>query len=180
MLIDVVYFILIITAIYKGFTKGVIMAVFSVAGLIIGMAAALKLSAITAVYLQQSTNVGAKWLPVLAFAIVFIGAVLLVRLGAALLQKTIEMAMLGWANKLAGIMLYIILYTIIFSVILFYIQKINVVNETTIQASATYSFIEPWGPKAMHYVGVVIPWFKDMFATLSAYFNEVAHKLEHK
>ena len=47
----------------------------------------------------------------------------LVGLGARLIKKTINFAMLGWLDRLGGMLLYIIIYTIIFSVILFFAEK---------------------------------------------------------
>src|SRR5437762_11559934 len=120
MLIDIVFIILVIIAIFKGYTKGFIVAVFSLLAIVVGLAAAIKLSVVTAGLLKNAIHVAAKWLPVIAFAVVFIIVVLLVRLGAMAIQKATELVMLGWVNKLAGSILYMALYTVIFSVLLFY------------------------------------------------------------
>jgi len=53
------------------------------------LAAALKLSALAASYLGENVNISQRWLPVIAFAVVFIIIVLLVRLAAkALAEQT--------------------------------------------------------------------------------------------
>ena len=103
-----------VMAVFKGLKKGFIIAFFSVIAFILGLAAAIKLSATMATYLQNSVSISGKWLPFVSFAIVFLVVVLLVNIGGKLLQKTFEFAMLGWLNRLGGI-LYIILYLIIFS-----------------------------------------------------------------
>ena len=71
-MIDIIFAILIIIAIFKGLRRGFIVAVFSIIGFIVGLAAALKLSALVAVYLQNSIAVAGKWLPFISFALVFI------------------------------------------------------------------------------------------------------------
>src|SRR6185437_10631204 len=114
MFIDVSFFIVMIVAVFKGFTKGFIVGIFSFIAFIIGLAAALKLSVIVAHHLQASSMVTGKWLPVISFALVFIVVVLLVNIGARILKKAVSMVMLGWIDKFAGILLYMCIYTIIF------------------------------------------------------------------
>ncbi|MFT3932010.1 MAG: CvpA family protein [Chitinophagaceae bacterium] len=176
MVIDIAFIVLLIIALVKGYTKGFIIAIFSLLALIIGLAAAMKLSVVTANWLKDTVNVGAKWLPIIAFAVVFIAVVLLVRLGAMALQKTAELVMLGWLNKLCGMLLYFILYTIILSVVLFYAEKINLLQPSVIANSKTYDFIKPWGPKAINAIGSLIPLFKDMFQQLEGFFAHMADK----
>src|SRR5947207_12924957 len=105
MLIDLVFVALLVLAVIKGYTKGFIIAIFSLLALIIGVAAAMKCSAAVATWLSSSLHAGTRWLPVLAFLLVFLIVVLLVRLGAKAVEKMVELAMLGCVNRLAGIVL---------------------------------------------------------------------------
>jgi membrane protein required for colicin V production len=178
MVIDIIFFILLAAAIFKGYSRGFIIAVFSVLALVIGLAAALKLSVVTASWLKNAVHIAAKWLPVLAFALVFMVVVLLVRLGARALEKTAEIAFLGWANKLGGILLYAVLYFIIYSVLLFYAEKLNILKQATVASSKTYAFIKPWGPRTIDLIGSLIPFFKDMFYQLEVFFAGVGDKIQ--
>lgn len=173
MVIDLSVLIVLVVAIFKGLHKGLIVAVFSLAGLLIGLAAAVKLSAVTATYLSGTLNVGAKWLPVLSFLLVFIAAVMVVRLISAALQKTVELAMLGWANRIGGMVAYAIIYLLILSVALFYLEKIHLMADTTIAESKTYPYIRPLGPKAIGLMGMILPFLKDIFQQLSAFFENL-------
>jgi len=174
MLIDIIFLFLMALAFFKGIKKGLILAVFSLVGLVVGLAAAMKLSVVVADYLKDTVNVSAKWLPFLSFILVFIGVIILVRIGATAIEKTIEFAMMGWLNKLGGIILYAALYIILFSVLLFYAEKLNLINPKTITASKTYAYLQPWGPKVMEMMGAVIPWFKNMFIELEKFFEGFA------
>jgi len=109
---------------------------------------------------------------------VFVVVVLLVRLGARALEKTAEFAFLGWANKLGGILLYIVLYFIIYSVLLFYAEKLDILKPAVIASSRTYAFIKPWGPKTVNFIGTLIPFFKDMFLQLEAFFAGIGDKMQ--
>src|SRR6186713_2855235 len=116
MIIDILVVIILVMAIVKGIRRGLIIALFSVIAYIAGIAAAMKLSVTVADYLKDSVNVSAQWMPVLSFAIVFIGVILLVRWLANLLERVIELALLGWVNKLGGALLYIVVYMLCLSV----------------------------------------------------------------
>ncbi len=179
MLIDFAFAALLIMAVIKGYQKGLILAIFSIIAFIVGLAAALKLSTIVAAYLKDSISVSAKWLPFIAFALVFFIVVVLVRLGAKLIEKTFQAVLLGWVNRIGGILLYAALYLIILSIFIFYAEKLQLIQPAAVQSSATYKFIQPWGPKVMDNIGTLIPFFKDMFTQLGDFFNSLSNKISH-
>jgi membrane protein required for colicin V production len=174
MIIDLIFAVLIVLAALRGYQRGLIVGVFSLVAIIIGLAAAMKLSTVVADYIGEAVNVSDQWLPVISFAVVFLVIVLLIRLGANAVQKAVESVALGWANRLGGILLYAAIYTTVFSVLLFYAEQIHIIKPATIEKSVTYSFIQPWGPKAIDGFGAVIPWFRDMFAELQEFFDGVS------
>jgi len=178
-MIDIIFTVIIIIACVKGYQKGLIIALFSIVAFIIGLAAALKLSSVVAGWLGANANISVKWLPFLSFTLVFFIVVLLVNWGGKIIEKTFEMALLGWINRLGGIIFYAALYIIIFSIFLFYAEKINFLKPATIQSSVTYSFVQPWGPIVIDNFGKVIPLFKDMFTDLEAFFNTAGNKIQH-
>lgn len=175
--IDVTFFLILILAIFKGFSKGLIIGIFSFLAFIIGLAAALKLSAIVAHYFENSTSSGTRWLPVLSFAFVFIVVALLVHIGARIIKKVVSLAMLGWADKIGGIIFYLLIYIVIFSVILFFAEKSFLLKPETIAASSTYEYVAPWGPKLIDNLGKIIPVFKDLFKDLQSFFEKAGHRI---
>jgi membrane protein required for colicin V production len=178
MWIDIVAVIIIVYAAIKGFRKGLIVALFSFAAIFIGLAAALKLSAVLANYLRERSHTESHWWPMVAFAIIFIAVLFIVRWAAAIVEKTVEFAMLGWINKIGGFLLYVVLYLLIFSIVLFYANQANMIDQETKSRSTGYSYIEPWGPAAINGVGKVIPFFKNIFADLQQFFEEAGNKVK--
>jgi membrane protein required for colicin V production len=171
MFIDTLFLLIMIAAIFKGYSKGLVVAIFSFAGIFIGLAAAIKLSAAVAVWLQKSTNLSGYWLPFLSFIMVMIAVVFLVKIASKIVEKTVQFALMGWVNKLGGILLYTLLYISILSVVLFYFDKMHLLKEETIATSKTYFFIEPIAPKVIAGFGKIIPFFKDMFHQLETFFE---------
>lgn len=176
MLIDLVFVILMVLAVFKGISKGFIVAVFSLLAFIIGLAAALKLSASVADHLREKMNMEGYWLPVLSFLIVFVGVVLLIKFCASLVKKAASIVFLGWLDALAGILLFAVMYTMIYSVILFYATRIGLISQEMQSISKTYFFIEPFGPDVMKVLGKVFPFFSNLFSDLSHFFEQVSKK----
>ncbi|MBL7742980.1 MAG: CvpA family protein [Chitinophagaceae bacterium] len=179
MILDLVFLVLMVVAIFKGYQRGLIVGIFSFVAIIAGLAAAIKLSTVVAGYIGRAVNISDEWLPIISFVVVFIIVAILVRLGANAIQRTVEIAMLGWLNRIGGIILYSALYITIFSVLVFYAEQVHLIKQQTINKSVTYSFFQPWGPIAINGLGSVIPIFKDMFTELEEFFSNVSQKVSN-
>lgn len=177
MLLDIIFAVIIVLAILKGYQKGLVVGLFSLVSVIIGLAAAIKLSTVVAGYIGKAVNISDQWLPIISFAVVFLIVILLIRLGARAIEKTVELALLGWVNKVGGVIFFAAVYTTVFSVLLFYTEQMKLIQPETITTSVTYSFVQPWGPKAINGFGAIIPIFKDMFEQLEQFFDGVAKNI---
>jgi membrane protein required for colicin V production len=175
MMLDLIFAALLVFAAIKGYQKGLIVSVFSFVAIVIGLAAAMKLSTIAAGYISSAVNISAQWLPAVSFIIVFIAVILLIRLGATAIEKTVQLALLGWVNRLGGIIFYAAIYLTIYSVLLFYAVQMELLKPETLKQSATYSFVQPWGPKAISAIGLVLPFFRNLFTELELFFDQIAN-----
>ncbi len=180
MLIDILFLFLLVLAVFKGFRNGFIVGLFSMLAFVIGLAAAMKLSALVAIWLGDSVNINVKWIPVLSFLLVFIVVVLLVRILASLLRKTAEALMLGVFDRIAGILMYLFIYTVIYSVILFLLNRAEILSGSAFSGSRVYPWIEPVGPYVVNGIGKILPFFQDSFKELEQFFEELAKKAETK
>jgi membrane protein required for colicin V production len=176
MFIDLVAMVLIGLAIFKGVRKGLIVALFSFLAFFVGLAAALKLSAVAAAYISESANVTQRWLPVLAFLLVFVIVVFLIRIGAKMVEGVVRLAMLGWLNRMGGIFFYLLIYFFIFSIIVFYAVQLKLFKPAMTDASITFPYIQALAPKFMNAAGAVFPFLKDVFSNLLHFFQNVSNK----
>jgi len=177
MILDLITAILIVIAVVKGYQRGLIVAVFSVVALIIGLAAALKLSVVVAGYIGNTVNVSEKWLPFIAFIVVLVVVVILVRIGAKAIQSMVESMMLGWVNRIGGMVFFTVFYLVLYSVLLFYAAQLKLVTDETISASVTYPYIAPWAPVIVEKIGVVLPWFSEIFEELKQFFEGISRDI---
>ena len=174
MILDIICIVAVILGVLRGYQRGLIIGVFSLLSVIIGLAAALKLSTVVAAYIGKSVKVSEEWLPLVSFALVFLAVVLLIRLGAKAIEKAFEVALLGWVNRLGGIIFFVAIYLLVLSVLFFYGEQMKIISPETIQQSKTWDLVSPWGPKVINALGSAIPVFKDMFSELQEFFGRVA------
>ncbi|HSK12805.1 MAG TPA: CvpA family protein [Phnomibacter sp.] len=173
MFIDVLVIIAVGMALFKGYSKGLIMALFSTLGLLIGLAAAVRFSSIAAWYLSEEFDISPSYAPILAFLLVFMAATIIVRLIGKAVEKTLESIDIGFLNKVGGITLYLFLYLAVASVLVYYLEKTGILDDDLVQQSVTYHWIAPWGPMILDGLGLIIPWFRDMFDELNRFFDKV-------
>ena len=143
MVIDLLFLGMMAIAVFKGLRNGLIVAIFSIVGWILGLIAAFKFSDVAARYLEGTLNLSTRTLHIVSFVLVFLLVMLLVSLGAKLIEKTFQLALLGWANRLGGIFFYVLLYTLIFSVMIYFAGRVKLISEETIASSRVYPWIEP-------------------------------------
>jgi membrane protein required for colicin V production len=176
-MIDIIFFIILFLAIVQGWRKGLILGLFSMICGLIGLAAAVKLSAVLATHMKADLHMSSRWLPVTAFILVFVLVVLLVRWAGRLLEKLVKLVLLGWLNKLGGILLFSIFYVSIYSIILFYGTKTPFISKQAVSDSYFYSLIAPFGPAVIRFITGFIPYGQDMFTALEGFFDKIAHDI---
>lgn len=174
MLIDLLFLLTLALGLYKGFRKGLIVSLFSFIGLVIGLAAAFKCSALTGRYIQEQVAVPGPLLPSLSFLVTFLIAALLVRLVARMIEKSVQLVLLGWVNRIAGMLLYGLLYTTAFSFVLFFGAQTRLLGDATLGKSSTYPYVKPWAPRMMNLMGNWLPFLKGSYGELENFFEGVA------
>jgi membrane protein required for colicin V production len=176
MILDIVFVVVMIYAVWKGYQRGLIVGIFSLLAVIVGLAAAMKLSTVAAEKLSKLITIPEQWLPIIAFAVVFFVVVLAIRFVATIIEKAAEKVMMGSINKLGGVALYAATHTIIFSVLLFYAEQMKLIQPEMIKQSVVYNYVQPWGPQVIDQLGSIIPLFKDSFEKLKTFFEQLSKK----
>jgi len=171
MIIDVLYLIFLIFFAIRGYSKGVVVALFAVLSIIIGIFCAIKFSGFVANHLFRNTT--SFWVPFLSYVIVFVGVVVLVRLGARAIDKLMKAAFLGLFNRIGGALLYALLTTLVFSSFLWFFNHWNMIKPETKSASYCYNFLVVFAPKAFSVIGMLFPFAKNLFMDFASIFDSV-------
>jgi len=127
--IDICIGVPLLWALYKGFTKGFILAIASFIGFWLGIWGSIHFSNYLIPLLKDKFEITSAYLPVAAFFTTFLLILLLVYLLALFVQKIVEGMALGILNKLGGAVFNFLKYALIISVFISIINGIEQKHE---------------------------------------------------
>jgi membrane protein required for colicin V production len=149
------------------------MAVVSFVSFFIALALALQFSGWVEGYLKQQTDSNNDWISFLAFLLVLIGAMIGIRILGKIIEKSVELVMLGLVNRLAGVVLFIFIYLSLFAVLMVYLKQFEIVGNDTAIHSKSYTYIINFG-------GWVIDFFAEWLPTIKNLFNDTKEFIKQK
>jgi membrane protein required for colicin V production len=123
--IDIILCVPLLWGLYKGFTKGIIIEAASIVALGLAIWSGVKFHDFLTEYSHQHFSWDTKYLPVISFAIIFLGILILVYAIAKLLERLVKAVSLGFVNKLTGGIFGILKFGLILSVIIFVLNAIE-------------------------------------------------------
>lgn len=100
--LDIVLAVPLIWGLIQGLSRGLITELARIVALIAGVYLAVRFSELLSEYLYRNTEMTNEFLPIISFAIILVGVIILVHLFAKAISKLVNAAALGWANKAAG------------------------------------------------------------------------------
>jgi membrane protein required for colicin V production len=166
MWIDILSGTILIIAILQGYRHGLIKAIISFFSLFIGLIVAFQFAGYISNLLKEHTKIGSQWLPFIAFLVVLIGVMILLKMITGILQQSAEWLLLGWLNKLLGMILYALIYGTILSAVLYFMILLGVVEKASIKDSFSFSYLESWWPYFMKKLSLWIPSIKSSLSSL--------------
>ncbi|MDA9564085.1 CvpA family protein [Flavobacteriales bacterium] len=123
--IDIAIAVPLLWGAYKGFTKGLIIELASIIGLILGGYIGMHFSGVTSSYLEQIISVEDTFMPILSFALTFLIVVLAVYLLAKILEKVVNLVALKLVNKISGSAFGLLKAGFIVSLVLVLVESID-------------------------------------------------------
>ena len=165
MWLDILTGTLLIVAILQGIRNGFIKALLSFFSFFIGLIVAYQLAGWVARQLKEYTKIESHWLPFISFIIVLLAVLFLIRWVSGLLQQTAEVLMLGWLNKLLGIVLYGFIYFTIWSALVYFLQILGVLEAVKMKDAYSYSYLQKWWPYCTEKMSQWLPFIKTTIAS---------------
>lgn len=164
MAIDIIALFLLVLALFKGWTKGLVMAVFTFISYILALIIAFKFSGWVAThYLQDLGEGGGRWSAILAFLLVMVIVMIAVRITGKVIEKSLELMLMGIFNKLAGILLFGVIYFTVYAVVLIYASRFEIIGKSLVGASYTGELLLSWGAKVIDIFAMWIPELNNLF-----------------
>lgn len=155
-ILDIILAIPLLWALYRGFRKGLIYMVASLAALVLGILGAMRFHPATAQLLNNWFEINPEHLNLVAFAVTFIGIVLVVHLAAFLADKLIKAVALSLLNRAAGMVFGLLVTAFVISIILMPVDAANrnkqFINPDTIEGSLLYRPLTNFAPTVFPYL----------------------------
>ena len=139
--VDIALAIPMVWGLYKGFTSGFIMEVARIVALIAGVYLAVRFAQELSEYLYKNTDFTNEFLPIISFAIIFIGVVVLVHFFAKAIEKLAKAVALGWANKAAGAAFGMFRFTFLLSILILMLGRFELLDKFNRGETAKGSFL---------------------------------------
>jgi len=127
--IDILIAIPIIFYTWRGFSKGFIIGLASIAILIIGIYFGSRLSLIFSEFLSSMFEFSSKLLPLISFLVTILIIIVAVYAMAHFIEKSIKLVALGFVNRLLGAVFGFVKILLIVSIILYFMTSFNFVSE---------------------------------------------------
>ena len=167
MWLDILTGTIFIIAILQGYRNGLIKAVISFFSLMIGLILAFQCAGWVADFSKEHTQMASHWLPFISFLIILVLVLIILKFISGVLQQTAEWLLLGWLNKVLGIVLYGFIYFTMLSAVIYFLQVLGVIQVAEMKDSNTYSYLQKWWPYCMEKAAIWIPSIKSTFTTFS-------------
>lgn len=169
--LDIIIAIILFLFGFKGWKKGLIIEVVSLAAFAIGIWGAMHFSDFTAAHLSEFMEINPKYINTIAFILTFILLVILVNLIGRLVTKAIQSLNLGFVNKLGGFVFGAAKGVLLCSLLLMVLnnlQLLGLVKEEVKRDSLTYPYIEKTVPYIYKGFDLVKEALKDLNDTAPA------------
>jgi membrane protein required for colicin V production len=154
--IDLVFAILLLWAAYRGYTKGFIVQLATLAALLLGILGAVMFSDFTSGLIIKKFDVSGQYLPIISFAVTFIVIVIAVHLLAKMINKLVDAIALGIVNRLLGVLFSVVKIAFVVSIILVLINKVdnkyNFIPDDTKNNSLLYKPLSNFAPMIFPYL----------------------------
>ena len=155
-----------------GFKKGFILEIITLLALILAVIGGFHFLHWGMSVLTENFQLSGKFLPFLAFLLIFVGIVFIVNAIGQVVKKVIHMAFLGGLDRIAGALLGAVKFVFFFSVVIWAFQIFGVELPQHLQDdSFLYTYVVAVAPATVELFGFIIPATSDLMDDISDLMN---------
>ena len=158
-ILDIILLVCFIPAIFQGIRKGFIAQAISIISIIVGIWASAHFADIVAGWVAQYITASDQILKVVAFTLILIAVFIALAAVGKLLEGMFKLVMLGWLNKVLGVVFALLKTGLIVGVAILAFSSLNdtfnLVQEPVLNESVLY-------PPLKKIAFEVFPYLKDM------------------
>lgn len=158
-ILDIILLICFVPALIQGIRKGFIAQAISIISIIVGIWASARFADVVAAWVSQYITASEQVMKVVAFALILIVVFFLLSLLGKALEGIFNFVLLGWLNKLLGVVFALLKTALIVGLVIMAFCSLNetfhLVNEEVLNESVIY-------PPLKKIAFDVFPYIKDM------------------
>lgn len=173
MLIDIAFLLFIGFGFWRGFTRGIIVAIFSFLAWSIGLLGALKFSSWGAFFLRDNLGIKTNYNPIISFVLIMIVISLIIYFMGKILEKMIQVVQMGWLNKTLGGLLKASIYFLMYCVIIWLFNKAGSISPEVKAQSKLFDYINPVAPAVFDWLGRNVPAMQGLLQDISRYYDQI-------
>lgn len=158
-ILDIILLICFVPALVQGIRKGFIAQAISIISIIVGIWASARFADVVAGWVAQYITASEQVMKIVAFALILIVVFFLLGLIGKMLEGIFNFVLLGWLNKLLGVVFALLKTVLIVGLVIMAFSSLNdtfhLVKEAVLNESVLY-------PPLKKIAFDVFPYIKDM------------------
>ena len=158
--IDIIITICLLPALYFGIKNGLVKQLVAFAVIYFGIILSLKFSSPAAEWVSSRIEITDFWAKAVSFILIFFAVALILSLFGRIIEKIIKISLLGWLNKLLGVVMSFCLIILLLSVVVYLVDSANnlleFIPKEKLEESRFY-------PVLLNLSQEVFPRFKELF-----------------
>ena len=132
-ILDIIILICFVPALVQGLRKGFIAQVIAIVSILAGVYLSFRFSSAASMWLSQYIQGSEQVLKIVAFALILVGVAAAFTLLGKLIEGIFKIVMLGWLNKLLGVVFALIKCLLILGLVVLAFNSLN----------DTFGFVKP-------------------------------------
>lgn len=158
--IDIILILCFLPCIYFGLKKGLVKLLISFCTVYFGITLSLRFSAPVIEWIGGHIEIAPFAAKTISFVLIFFGIAIVFTLFGKLVEKVLQITLLGWVNRLLGLAVSCLIFIVALSSIIFLVDSANnlmhFISEEQIGASKLY-------PLLLDLAKQIFPYFKQIF-----------------
>ncbi len=158
--IDIIIVCCFLPVLYFGIKNGLVKQLVAFAVIYFGILLSLRFATPVAEWAMAHVKIPEFWAKAVSFILIFFAVALLLNLLGKIIEKIIKISMLGWLNKLLGVVMTFLLFALLISVVVYFVDSANnlldFIPKEKLEESRFY-------PALLDLSQQVFPHFKELF-----------------
>ena len=172
MIIDIIFAVAAAWGFYIGFSRGIVKTIFTVLSIVFGLVMAFRFSP-QVTSLLETLFTKNPLMFIAGFLVTFVGTMMLIRLFARFLEGALQTANINFVNQTIGGLFMAAIFTLLYSGLLWFGDKSQLISEQGKRESATYVYLEKFPETVWRWGGKAKPIFVDFWQHSIQFMDEL-------